>query len=73
MTVPPSSFDEGGRDNNGAFKEKGNAFAADAPMAVAAIALAVATFVPTPMFAAHQSINGEPRCGVPIEVRERGV
>ena len=67
---PFSSF---GRDSNGAFNEKGSALAAVDPIAVAAIALAIEAFVPTPMFAAHQSMNGDPRCGVPIDVRDKGV
>ena len=62
-----------GRASNGDFSEKGNALAADEPIAVAAIALAIEALVPTPIFAAHQSMNGEPRCGVPIDVRDKGV
>lgn len=68
---PFSSFE--GRDNNGALSENGSDLPEDEPMAVAAIALAVAAVVPTPIFAAHQSINGDPRCGVPIDVSDSGV
>lgn len=67
---PFSSF---GRDSSGDFSENGSALAAVDPSAVAAIALAIEAFVPTPMFAAHQSMNGDPRCGVPIDVSDKGV
>ena len=50
-----------GRASNGDFRENGNALAADDPIAVAAIALAIEALVPTPILAAHQSMNGDPR------------
>lgn len=67
---PFSSF---GRESSGAFSENGNALAAVDPIAFSAIALAIDAFVPTPIFAAHQSMKGDPRCGVPILVRDKGV
>ena len=56
----------------GDFSEKGRAAATLAEEAARA-ALATAVAVPTPIFALHQSMNGLPRCGVPMVVRDSGV